>query len=69
MSENINEVVKEEVATNENAEAATLERDEADLALVKRKAIFDKITTGLLILLMCAPFAILAYIIIWFLNP
>ena len=65
MSENINEVVTEEVEATE----PVLDRDEADLALVRRKEIFDKITTGLLILLMCAPFAILAYIIIWFLNP
>ena len=65
MSENINEVVTEEVKATE----PVLDRDEADLALVRRKEIFDKITTGLLILLMCAPFAILAYIIIWFLNP
>lgn len=34
----------------------------------KWKAFWDKITTGLLILLMAAPFAILAYIFYWFLN-
>ena len=33
----------------------------------KWKAIWDKITTGILIALMCTPVAILAYIIIWFL--
>ena len=32
----------------------------------KRREIFDKITTGLLILLMASPVAILAYIFIWF---
>ena len=34
----------------------------------KRQEIFDKITTGLLIFLMCTPFLILAYIIVWFLT-
>ncbi|MBQ7333663.1 MAG: hypothetical protein IJW38_04870 [Clostridia bacterium] len=34
----------------------------------KRHAFWDKITTGLLILLMAAPFAILAYIFAWFLS-
>ena len=89
MSENINEVINEEVTEEaealevteavENIKAAeaeeasdespALERDEAYLALVRRKELFDKFTTALLILLMCAPFAILTYIIIWFLNP
>lgn len=87
MSENINEVINEEVealevtetAQNievaeaeeavETEEATVLERDEADLALVRRNELFDKLTTALLVLIMIAPFAILAYIIIWFLNP
>ena len=85
INETVEEVVEETVAeveettreveettaeVEETAPVATvLERDEADLALVRKKEIFDKITTGLLILLMCAPFAILLYIIIWFLNP
>ena len=90
MSENINEVVNEEVNEVEATEAIEvtetaevesveevveaevspmLDRDEADLALVRKREIYDKITTALLILLMCAPFAILLYIIIWFLNP
>lgn len=87
MSENINEVINEEVealkvtetAQNievaeaeeavETEEATVLERDEADLALVRKKELFDKLTTALLVLIMIAPFAILAYIIIWFLNP
>ncbi len=34
----------------------------------KWKNIFDKFTTGLLILLMASPIAILAYIIVWFIN-
>ncbi len=34
----------------------------------KRNMIFDKITTGILILLMASPLAILGYIFFWFLN-
>lgn len=40
-----------------------------DEQLAKKKkwaAIFDKITTGILILLMASPVAILAYIFLWF---
>ena len=32
----------------------------------KRAEIFDKITTGILILLMCSPLLILGYIFLWF---
>lgn len=32
----------------------------------KRNAIWDKITTGILIALMASPVAILAYIFLWF---
>ncbi len=34
----------------------------------KIAAVWDKVTTGLLILLMAAPVLILAYIFIWFLS-
>jgi len=34
----------------------------------KRKAIWDKITTGILILLMASPLLILAYIFLWFVQ-
>ena len=34
----------------------------------KWKNILDKITTGILILLMASPFLILTYIVVWFLN-
>ncbi len=34
----------------------------------KRNAIFDKITTGLLIALMASPLVILGYIFYWFLS-
>ena len=33
---------------------------------VKWKEVWDKCTTGLLILLMCSPVLILAYIFLWF---
>ena len=42
-----------------------------DEELAKKKkvaAIFDKITTGLLIFLMCTPFLVIAYIIFWFMT-
>ena len=42
-----------------------------DEQLAKKKkvaAIWDKITTGILLLLMAAPFLILGYIFYWFLN-
>ena len=32
----------------------------------RRKEIFDKITTGLLIFLLCSPLIIILYILIWF---
>lgn len=32
----------------------------------KRQAVFDKITTGILIFLMTSPILILAYIFLWF---
>ncbi len=33
---------------------------------VKWKEVWDKVTTGLLILLMCSPIIILGYIFLWF---
>jgi hypothetical protein len=34
----------------------------------RRREIFDKITTGILIALLCSPVAILLYIFIWFIQ-
>lgn len=34
----------------------------------KWKSIWDKVTTGILILLMASPLLILTYIFVWFLN-
>lgn len=44
----------------------TLLTDEQIAKKKKWAAIFDKITTGILILLMASPVAILAYIFLWF---
>ena len=35
---------------------------------IKWKDVWDKVTTGILILLMASPLLILGYIFIWFLN-
>ena len=42
-----------------------------DEQLAKKKkwrAIWDKVTTGILIFLMASPFLVLGYIFMWFLN-
>ena len=44
------------------------ERSAEDLAMKRKKEIWDKITTALLILVLSSPIMILAYILIWFLN-
>ena len=59
-------------------EGAVVEKTEAQLLLeaeaaekarkAKIAAIWDKVTTGLLIFLMCTPVLVLAYIFIWFLT-
>ena len=46
----------------------TLLTDEQLAKKKKRAEVWDKITTGLLILLMATPVLILAYIFIWFLT-
>ncbi len=38
------------------------------LKTVKWKVVWDHVTTGILILLMCSPVIILAYIFLWFIN-
>ena len=77
---NNEELVNEEL-TQENNEvcekateaeaAAPVEEEYYELsglteAQRKRNAIFDKITTGILILLMASPFLILVYLVLWF---
>lgn len=50
-------------------EIAARELEEIEKAKkAKKAAIFDKITTGILIALMASPFLILTYIFVWFLT-
>jgi len=63
-------VLAEEDAKTENDEGG-MEYTEAELsgltdAQRKRRYIMDKITTGILILLLISPIAILTYIFLWF---
>ena len=46
----------------------TLLTDEQLAKKKKRAAIWDKVTTGILIFLMASPFLILGYIFYWFLT-
>lgn len=46
----------------------TLLTDEQIAKKKKRKAIWDKVTTGILIFLMASPILILAYIFTWFIK-
>ena len=78
MEEIKNETVAEEV--NEAAEEKKINNDESDLTdnyteyelsgltdkQRRRKHIMEKVTTGLLILLMASPVAIILYIFLWF---
>ena len=43
-----------------------IEKIKAKLNTPKGKEVIDKITTGLLIALLCSPVIILAYILLWF---
>ncbi|MBQ3016358.1 MAG: hypothetical protein IJD79_06225 [Clostridia bacterium] len=78
-NDEVKEVVESEdvveVALAESAEDAAvsegMEYTEAELSGLtdkqkKRREIFDKITTGLLIALLCTPVAIIIYIFLWF---
>ena len=60
------EVVAEEIKTEAQLLREAEEEEKARKA--KIAAIFDKITTGILIFLMASPFLILLYIFIWFLG-
>ena len=74
---NAEQVTEEVVASEEVLEVAlteeTVVKYESEDSLSgltdaqrKRKEIFDKITTGILILLLASPIAILTYIFLWF---
>ena len=50
------------------AQDAPIERSADDLARKRKKEFWDRITTFLLILVLCSPIMILLYILMWFLN-
>ena len=66
----VEEVAPEEVAPEVVASVEVAENEDSLSGLTekqrRRRDIFDKITTGLLIALMASPVLILAYIFIWF---
>ena len=73
----VNEVVESEevmeVALAENSDEKSVGMDytEAEMSGLtekqrRRKEIFDKITTGILIALLCSPVVIVVYIFLWF---
>ena len=74
--EAVNEVVEEAVAEPVEkkhvivgtGDYETRISDEELAKKKRRKEIWDKITTGILIFLMASPILILAYIFIWFLT-
>lgn len=71
MSDNYNEttVLEEEAKVEPFELGEAYHEDEAALAKKKKwKAIWDKVTTGILIFLMAAPILILAYIVFWFMT-
>lgn len=60
-------------SAEENTESVGMEYTEAEMSGLteqqrKKKEIFDKITTGILIALLCSPIAIVLYIFLWFLT-
>ena len=66
MNDNLNEAVNTEEAL---PFVPVLTED--DIRRAKKKkwlAVWDKITTGILILLMCSPVLILGYIFLWFIK-
>ena len=61
-SENIPAAVKDE----NNFEYTESEMSGLTVEQKRRKEIFDKITTGILIALMASPIAVILYIFLWF---
>ena len=69
------EVMEVALADSEEDSAASegMEYTEAEMSGLteeqrRRKEIWDKVTTGILIALLCSPVAILLYIFIWFIQ-
>ena len=70
VAEEVIEVFMAEEGATDNSEGG-MEYTEAELSGLtekqrRRNYIFDKITTGILILLLISPIAILSYIFLWF---
>ena len=72
---NIEEVVASEevmeVALADTPEASSITDEYAEMSGLteqqrRKREIFDKITTGILIALLCSPVAIILYIFLWF---
>lgn len=70
MPDTYNEINATEEAASRPFELGEAYReDEAKLAKKKKwKAVWDKVTTGILIFLMASPFLILGYIFYWFMT-
>ena len=70
LAEDVLESTADENAVEENNAIIFTDKDGGLSGLTekqrRRKEIFDKFTTGLLIFLMCSPFLIVLYILIWF---
>ena len=60
------EKVEAEVVDNRDFELRVTDEERARKK--RMQEIWDKVTTGLLIFLMCTPVLVLAYIFIWFLT-
>ena len=59
--------MQDNMIENKTEEQLAIETEDAERAKrAKRAAIWDKITTGLLILLMASPIIVLVYIFVWF---
>ena len=73
VEETAEEVAEEVVeAVEEEKTPEQIAREEEAIAKAKKakiKAIWDKVTTGLLIAVMASPFFILLWILLWFINP
>lgn len=71
-SEDVMEVALDDSEENSKSSEG-MEYTEAEMSGLteqqrKRKEIWDKVTTGILIALLCSPVAILLYIFIWFIQ-
>lgn len=72
-SEEVLEVALAEESTEESTNSTAIEYRDKDGSLSgltdkqrRRKEIWDKVTTGILIFLMASPLLIVSYILLWF---